>query len=79
MNSHITDDRIALETTEIARLEALVRNRLASRLRSFRVCLQSTGLILQGRAPSYYTKQLAQHAIMEATCIPIVANDIEVP
>ena len=79
MNSHRTDDRIALEPAEIARLEALVRNRLASRLRSFRVRMQSSGLVLQGRAPSYYTKQLAQHAIMEATCFPIVANDIEVP
>lgn len=79
MNSHMIDDRIALETAEIARLEMLVRNRLTSRLRSFRVCMQKSGLVLQGRAPSYYTKQLAQHAIMEATCIPIVANDIEVP
>ena len=39
---------------------------------------QDNGLILQGYAFTYYAKQLAQHAIMQATRLPILANDIEV-
>jgi hypothetical protein len=34
--------------------------------------------ILQGRALRYYAKQLAQHSVMTATTLPIVANEIEV-
>jgi hypothetical protein len=36
------------------------------------------GLILCGRARTYYAKQRAQHAVMEATGLPILANEIEV-
>jgi hypothetical protein len=40
--------------------------------------LQHDGLILQGDALTYYAKQLAQHAIMKETRLPILANEIEV-
>jgi hypothetical protein len=40
--------------------------------------LRGGGLILRGLTTTYYAKQLAQHAVMEATAIPIVANEIEV-
>jgi len=33
---------------------------------------------LRGRAKTYYAKQLAQHAVMEATDLPVLANEIEV-
>jgi hypothetical protein len=36
------------------------------------------GLVLRGRAQTFYTKQLAQHAVMRATALPILANEIEV-
>jgi hypothetical protein len=52
--------------------------RLASRVRDLRVHLCPAGLILQGRAATYHAKQLAQHAAMELTDVPIAANDIEV-
>jgi hypothetical protein len=35
-------------------------------------------LVLQGQAHTYYAKQLAQHALLEATRLPIRANEIEV-
>jgi len=35
-------------------------------------------LILRGRTRTYYAKQLAQQAVMEATALPIRANEIEV-
>ena len=63
---------------EIDGLEGIVRRRLNGRVRDFRLLLQDNGLILQGYAFTYYAKQLAQHAIMQATRLPILANDIEV-
>ena len=36
------------------------------------------GLILVGRAPTFYVKQLAQHAVKRLTRVPIVRNEIEV-
>jgi hypothetical protein len=44
----------------------------------FRLSVRDDGLVLQGHAPTYYAKQLAQEAVKEITTIPIRANDIEV-
>lgn len=62
----------------IDNLEGNVRRRLNGRVRDFRLLLQDNGLILQGFAFTYYAKQLAQHTIMQATRLPILANEIEV-
>ena len=59
-------------------LELLVQRRLGSRVRDLRVVVRHDGVILQGRAGTYHAKQLAQHATMELTTLPILANDIEV-
>ena len=67
-------------TTEVAN-EALVehlRHHLGSRIRDLHIVIQDRGLVLNGRAATYYVKQLAQHAAMDATGLPILANDIEV-
>ena len=63
---------------EEERLENLLQTRLGSRIRDLRVQMQETGLILQGRATTYHAKQLAQHAAMELSAHPILANAIEV-
>ena len=59
-------------------LECLMQTRLGTRIRNLRVQMLPGGLVLQGRAATYYAKQLAQHAAMELATAPIVANDIEV-
>ena len=64
--------------SEEERLENLLQTRLGSRIRDLRVQLLSSGLILHGRATTYHAKQLAQHAAMELSEYPILANDIEV-
>ena len=51
---------------------------LPGRLRNFRLSLHENGLVLQGCTPTYYAKQLAQHAVMTAIKLPIRANDITV-
>ena len=59
-------------------LEAHLQCRLSGRIRDFRLSTGSGGLILLGRAPTYYAKQLAQQAVMDATDWPIAANEIVV-
>jgi hypothetical protein len=66
------------KVAELDRLEAHLQGRLTGRVRQVRLVLRGVGLILQGNAPTYYGKQLAQHAVMEATAMPILANEIEV-
>jgi len=66
------------EQDEIDRLERNVQRRVHGRVRSFRLLVFPDGLILQGHASTYHAKQVAQHAVMEATRLPILANDIEV-
>lgn len=61
-----------------ARLESQVRRRLGNRVRDLRVVVHDEGIILEGRAPSYHAKQLAQHAAMESADLRILANNIEV-
>jgi hypothetical protein len=63
---------------EIDRLESLVQARLNGQVRHLRLVARGFGLILMGNARTYYAKQLAQHAVMEATAIPILSNEIEV-
>lgn len=55
-----------------------IRGRLRGRVRDFRLIVREGGLILQGRAATYYAKQLAQHAAMEISRMPILANEISV-
>jgi hypothetical protein len=67
-----------MSTDEIEQLRARVRQRSGGWVRDFHLLLQGSGLVLQGHAPTYYAKQLAQHAVMEATPLPILANEIQV-
>jgi hypothetical protein len=63
---------------EIERLEARVRCRLSGRVHDLQVLGRANGLVLKGHSPTYYAKQLAQHALMEVSELPILANEIEV-
>lgn len=59
-------------------LEALMRRRLGSRVRELEVGVRDRGLVLKGWSTTYHAKQLAQHAAMELSGLPILANEIEV-
>lgn len=56
----------------------LIRRRLDRRVPDLRVLVTESGLILAGRAYSWYAKQLAQQVATEVTGLPIVRNTIEV-
>jgi osmotically-inducible protein OsmY len=72
-------DRI-IPAMPMDQLEALIKQLLLGRaaLRRIRVLVHERGLVLQGCASTYYAKQLAQHAAMEVTGLPLLANEIEV-
>lgn len=61
-----------------ADLKRIVNGRLCGRVRGFQLIVESQGLVLRGTARTYYAKQMAQHLVMEATDLPILANAIEV-
>jgi hypothetical protein len=65
-------------STKAEQLEALVQRRLSGRIRDLRLIVRPHGIILQGWTVTYHAKQLAQHAAMELTELPVLANDIEV-
>jgi hypothetical protein len=69
---------VVLTPVQTAQLEAHVRSRLSRRVQELRVIFHGAGLILRGRTQTYYAKQLAQHAVMEAANLPILANEIAV-
>jgi len=64
--------------TEVDVLENHVQGQLNGRVRGVRLVVHDGGLILRGRARTYYAKQLAQHLVMTGTRLPIIANEIEV-
>ena len=79
MNELASVKNIAVTTArDQEQLEALIQRQLNGRVGDFRLLVRDQGLILQGHAHTYYVKQLAQQAVMEATGLPILANEIEV-
>jgi hypothetical protein len=75
-NNGQTMERFGAE--DIARLEDHIENRLSGRVHDFHLHLCDDGLVISGRVPTYYAKQLAQHLVMQASALPIRANDIVV-
>ncbi len=67
-----------LAVEDINRLWAHLLSQLAGRLHDFNLRLEGSGLVLEGQARSYHARQLAQHAVMRATALPVLRNGIEV-
>ena len=67
-----------MKPEEVEQLVVSLQSQLAGRVSDLRLLLRDNGLVLQGRARSYYAKQLAQQVAMKATDLPLLANDIEV-
>jgi hypothetical protein len=68
-----------VETDDLLqRIEETIRRRLAGSVRDLHLILSDHGVVMRGCVRSYYSKQLAQQAVMEFTKLPILANEIEV-
>ena len=77
MNAQHPGESIRVITAEIvAQAEEQVRKRLGGRVSDLRVIVRGDGLVLQGRSRTHHAKQLAQQAVIEATGLPIVTNEI---
>ncbi len=79
MNSQLNRrSRPYSEPGDLQVLETHLLRRLSTRVRDLALVARPGGLVLRGRTRTYYEKQLAQHALMEATSTPIMSNEIEV-
>lgn len=70
----LPDPRLALAET----IERLVREKTSGLIRDLRVVVLPGEVVLTGRAGTYYAKQLATHAAMDACDDLTLTNDIEV-
>ncbi len=62
----------------LGRVQRAVRRRTSDRVRGLEVLVHAGVLVLRGRCATYYCKQLAQTAAMEAAPQFQVVNQIEV-
>lgn len=63
-------------SSEWDQLEMHLQSRLSGHIRNLTLEYRDGGLVLRGQAHTYYAKQMAQHALMQATQVPIRANEI---
>lgn len=68
----------AVTSRDLAPIVSEVGRVLRGRLRRLTIERCDDGLILFGEAPTFYVKQLAQHAVGRLSAVPIVRNEIEV-
>lgn len=82
MGIHITDNRQKLERQPDRELADAVLSALSDRrdgrLRAVRVVAQRAQVFLAGEVPSYYAKQIAQHAAMSVAGVARVHNELVV-
>ncbi|MGE5194360.1 MAG: BON domain-containing protein [Deltaproteobacteria bacterium] len=62
----------------VTRVERIVREKTSGLIRDLRVDFAPGEIVLTGRAATYYAKQLATHAALEACDDLTLTNDIEV-
>lgn len=70
------DDTLVAD--EVAEATTHLQDYLRGRLRDASVSVHAGGVVISGKASSFYVKQLAQHAVMARVSLPITANTIEV-
>ena len=79
MNQDILTEALEHDAkSNLAELENQVQVRLGGRIHNLRILFRDCGIVLRGLARTYHAKQLAQHAVMTETQLPILANEIEV-
>ena len=68
----------ALPQTLAEEIERAVHVRTGGRIRGLQVRVSDGGIVISGRASTYYTKQLVTHAAMDAGNELQVTNEVEV-
>ncbi len=65
---------VSSELTEL--VERVIRNRTGGQIRELRVDVFNGEVVLNGQTSTYYTKQLATHAALDAVEKEIVGREI---
>ncbi len=71
-------ETVFLSEEELGELETHLQTLMTGRVAGLHLTTQPEGVVLHGRARTYYAKQMAQQALMKASPLPIAANEIEV-
>ena len=75
---HPLPETVAEAEMLAARIERAVQQQTCGRIRDLRVEVSREGVLLSGRCPTYYCKQLAQTAAMEMPGNFRLTNELEV-
>ena len=59
-------------------VEALLKERLGTRVQGLRVLVREGGVVLRGTVYTWYSKQVAQQVAMQELRLTVLANEIEV-
>lgn len=77
LRRQIASDPLQFEAESLtARIEQIVWHATAAAVKNLRVQIHENQVLLTGRCRTYYTKQIAQHAAMEAAVGCEVVNEI---
>ena len=79
MQTFPPQQKIDLTTADgITEMEMKVECLLDGDIHNFQILVEDKGLTLQGQTRTYHAKQLAYDLVLEASDLPILANEIEV-
>jgi hypothetical protein len=70
------DPSTPLKSLELGTLEIQIRQQLRDMVQDFELSFTHDGLVLRGRARSFYAKQLAQQQVMQRSNRAIAVNAI---
>ena len=74
-----TELRASLSASLTEQVEQTILARMSGRIRDLRICFEGDRLIITGRTPTYYNKQLATHAAIDvAETAYSVQNEVQV-
>lgn len=79
MGTFFPEQKIDVTTADgVAELEMRVECSLDGDIHNFQVIVEHEGLTLRGQARTYHAKQHAHNLVLEASELPILADEIEV-
>lgn len=76
--SRTTDSRLTPHEDLAARLERIVNTRTGGRVRDLRIELGDHQVVVTGTVPTYYTKQLVTHAVLDEVKDRELSNAVDV-
>lgn len=76
VESMVADDRLACAASREQHIRNVVDSRTIGRIRNLQIELAGSRVVISGRASTYYSKQLATHAAIDAADQLLIQNDV---